>query len=451
MTPTSKVTLAQFKASRSGHFSKIDTLGSFDFYTMCISLEALELGHVSQMQSISASVRATSRRLTEADYSGLSKTLPLAVHEYTHFIDATSTVWGADLLERTASAYTSAVPDETQFIRAKRHQDYLKGIRLPAYYSLVSDCLDQSKPWRCIPSIGKVFALDGNVSARPVLFGRFFNANGQDLVRSPISMISLLEASAMAQELFCTMNLLSNSEEFKFVESKILSDKTLRFIYDKDLTEYSVCVHLIANHLKCSDILQAFGVCSLVVRAALNFPSDHFQKITLGSVSSVLGIAPDHAFVQAVFQGIQCGDRGVLYYLLCEALPSGSHENHAKAREGLSSAMQQLQIDEVEASASALEEVYTLSRRTFEGEGAALSVLRSTCLENFTASTEGKLAVELPWERLHLPPVILGDCETTRLLGRSDGPLARKEFFEECFNELHEGQKWVDRFSEACF
>ncbi|OUR73653.1 hypothetical protein A9Q78_02990 [Methylophaga sp. 41_12_T18] len=54
-----------------------------------------------------------------------------------------------------------------------------------------------------------------------------------------------------------------------------------------------------------------------------------------------------------------------------------------------------------------------------------------------------------PFNFIDLPPVLLGDCETVTASPGVNNAL--REFdIEAAYNELVEGQLWVERFSKAC-
>ena len=84
------------KNSRGNQLSAVDILGRFDFGTTLISLDSLDAKDLSHL----AKKNPEDERLTDEALCDLRKVLPLAIHEYTHFVDATSTVWGIDHLTK---------------------------------------------------------------------------------------------------------------------------------------------------------------------------------------------------------------------------------------------------------------------------------------------------------------------------------------------------------------
>lgn len=104
-----------------------DVEGSYCFSTATVSFESLERRHIDEfIQACDLSVARKSLSLQQ--YQAIAKVMPLATHEYTHFVDSTSTVWGMRLLYKINKAYScddKRQQDETQFWHAKKFYDFL--------------------------------------------------------------------------------------------------------------------------------------------------------------------------------------------------------------------------------------------------------------------------------------------------------------------------------------
>jgi hypothetical protein len=274
------------KTKRWNCFSATDTLGSFDFYTSTVSLDALTFTDVVSAQGeFSSFLRRKHKDHTATiesnAYTTIEKVLPLASHEYTHFIDATSTIWGLRHLLMMKEAYEAddrKGGTEVGFYRAKIFYDHIRMLRLPDYYTLRDGLAPNSTPWQYQFSAGRLFTSQGQTSDRTVVFTRFLNSSGDFIVRSPLSTVSLLEASAMAQEIFIAMFLLANTDpEFRAVEGSLYSARLMKYLYRPDITEYSVCVHLVANMLRLTDPASAFQICARLVNVVLCIPTNYFS------------------------------------------------------------------------------------------------------------------------------------------------------------------------------
>lgn len=437
------------KTERWNVFNKIDLLGAFDFYTTLITLDSLTIADLDQVRQHCPPEMRFDKPLAAAQYAALARVLPLAAHEYTHFIDATSTVWGMHHLKMMNDAYLSddrRGGKEHEFVRAKAFHDHIRNIRLPDYYTLVESQKDSAIPWSYQITQGKLFDNAGNLSSAPVIFARFMNAKGEGLARSPISMVSLLEASAMFQELSVHTSLVAQCEkDFRTVEERHFVERILRSIYDQRLTEYSVCAHIVANRLSCNDIKTALEYCALMVRVCLNATEQTFR--TLGAtapVAEVLQIPREHRFTAGILAGLRNSDRGLLFYLLSQALPIDAL-SRGDAIHGVAEAAAVLGIDIAMLERNSKLEVERLCTSLSGTPIKPISTLATAGFSNMMQTIFSKAVVPLP--KMNLPPVLLGDGNELQVFG---GNMLSKFDVSACFDELYAGQSWVGRFSEGC-
>lgn len=436
--------------------AKVDVLGSFDFYTSLISLDALSAEDIQGMQVALGDgdfkKLVDGGRLTPDQYQLAAKILPLAAHEYTHFLDATSTLWGFKHLSLMNEAYLSDNKygtDESGFSKAKTFYDHSRRIRLPNYYTVVNSKTQNIRPWQSHISIGALFSNEGLITNRPVLFSRFSNSRGEQLARSPVSTVSLLEASAMAQELLLHWLLIQHTEDdFRTVEQKHFETRTLDYLHNPEITEYSVCAHIVANQQQCTNVLATFYLCSVIVRLILNLPESSIQKIADNcSVSEVLKLPKDAPTVMAVQNGLKIGDLGVLYYMVCAALPEQSYVSHKAAISGTIAALETIGVDYATLRSDRNKFAYDLCVELWASKIQSISTLSKAAYDNFQKIGDNDFA--LNFNGLNLPPALLSDSSAS-LIFSCDSNLLTNFNLDDCFNELFEGQSWVERFSEAC-
>lgn len=442
------------RTARRNQLSAVDILGSFDFPTAVIHLKSLNAADIGQAQKLLAGFtpdwnEGNPRLLSGDQFLALAKVLPLAVHEYTHFIDATSTLWGLRHLQQMSGAYTSINDGESGYHKAKSFFDHIRSIRLPSYYTVVQKQSHSKRPWRSTVTIGRIFDTKGGISERPVLFSRFQNSDGEIIVRSPISTVSILEASAMAQEIMSHTNLLKITDsEFRLVEERDFAKKHIDFLYSRDLTEYSVCIHILANRLNCSDSLVAFRMCARLTRIALNFPAVLFDKLSESCpVEAMLDIPLNHEFGQAIRYGLRAHDLGTIYYLLCNTLPLNVIESEEHFTNGIDAAIRSLGIGVEELMEAAEIEAQSLTASVCTTPIEYIKMLALAGHENFKRIQLTR--AELIFTELNVPPSLLGDDTVTHLFSGDKNSL-KKFDLEGCFFELDDGMSWVNRFSEAC-
>jgi hypothetical protein len=253
----------------------------------------------------------------------------------------------------------------------------------------------------------------------------------------------------MAQEVLSHARLLQLTDtDFRMIEEREFSRKHLEFLYTRDVTEYSVCVHILANKLGLNDSLIAFSMCARLTRLVLNFPQIGFDRLAADCpVEDVLEIPKGHEFAQAIRDGLGARDLGTLYYLLCSALPANVSETGKLFDAAVDVALAKLGIE----VKGLTEEIEMEAKKLITSFGASpigyILQLASAGYENLKR-TDFSLA-ELQFNQLNLPPVLLGDDSVTSLFDGKDNSLDKFDL-EGCFFELDDGMSWVNRFSEGC-
>jgi len=418
-----------------------DTLGSFDFFTCMVCLDSIDSHRFDQFLGA----------IEAKDYAVLCRVLPLAVHEFTHFIDSTSTDWGMNHLNKMNEAYCSnnrMGGREEKFYKAKRFLEHARSLRLPDYYTVIDSANGPDRLWQSKFTMGKKFGLDGKLSEDPILFSQFLNARGELIARSPVSTVSILEASAMSNEMLMKTSLINGlNEEEKLVESGIYQRESLDFIYNQNITEYSVCVHIVANQLQCKDVFVAFQICSVITRLVLNFPESLVEKVLSSDIHQVLDLPRGSDFESRVRTGIQNLNLGILYFLMCSALPSNTAESPEKMMTGIGEALEKLNLSLDLLSEEASKEIERIANNLNDSRIKAIRLLSRAGLDNFLnipMTTRGLKVAELS-----MPRVYLGDGTEVSIF-QNDKSFLKDIEIEEIFEELYEGQEWVERFSEGC-
>lgn len=439
------MTYEKFKAknSKSNILSKIDILGSFDFTTCLISLDSIQSSDMKVLSS-------KELQSTEINFK-YRKVLPLAIHEYTHFIDSTSTVWGINHLSMMNDAYLSndrINRDETLFYKAKKFHNHLAKIKYPKYYTTISNLEKQAK-WGAYPTIGIIFDSNGQVTDESIMFLRFSSLNKEEIARSPISAVSILEASAMAQEALTEISLLNqlNKDDLK-IEQKFYLDKIMSLIYNKELTEYSACVHMLANQQQCSDIIQAFYLVSIITRIVLNCTEEVFDAIIDNDkLTNTFDFPETEPFFKRLKDGLKHRNIGVLYYIIVFGLPESSYLNKKSAISGLEQSLNKLEIDIDFIKQSAMKYIEENSKKLIMSNLSAIAQIAKAGKNNF--DTIDIISPSLEFDKLNLPKVILGDSTEVLIFKNPNNSLSEFDL-DKCFDELAEGESWVHRFSEGC-
>jgi len=434
----------KFKAKNADAniLSKIDILGSFDFTTCLISLDSIN--------SKDLKVLSDKRYKDPKINLKYRKILPLAVHEYTHFIDSTSTIWGFNHLIMMNNAYLSndrLNKDEKLFFQAKKFHNHIARIKYPKYYTTVGKV--DTKQWAAYPTIGMLFDNDGQVTDESVMFFRFTSLSKEEIARSPISAVSILEASAMANEVLTEIGLLNQlSKEDFAIEQVFYLKKIMSLIYNKELTEYSACVHMLANQQQCKDIVQAFLLVSLITRVVLNCTEDVFDKIIQNDqLTNTFEFSKEEPFFKSLHNGLKHRNIGVLYYIIVSGLPEESYLSQETAIQGIQESINKLGIDIDFIKSTSNHYVEKNIEKLISSSISSIAEIADSAKSNFDIIDIMSPILEL--DRLNIPKVFLGDTTETLIFKNQDNKMAEFDL-DICFNELSEGESWVHRFSEGC-
>ena len=439
-------------------FAESDILGSFDFRTTIVELNSLSTLDIEACrQSVESFLNKNSgiksAPLSDTSYANIVKVHPLAAHEYTHFLDATSTLWGLNHLLLMKEAYESNEKyggTEKEFYKAKLFHDHIRGIRLPKYYTVVSSSTENIKPWSYQHTSGKIFDAKGKVSNLAAVFTRFLNCSGQSLVRSPISMASVFEMSAMAQEILTHLYYLENTEDsFRAIEANLYSHELMESLYNPRITEYSVCVHLVANKLKTPDALIAFRVCACLSRVILNMPGEYFDRLAKPElIADILSIPEDHEFIERLVNGLQLQDYGILFFVISSALTQDDWNESQEVEILIRAVLKRLDVSTNEMQSKSQSEALRLYKEIGSSRFPEITTLAQAGYENYTRIES--LALRIRFEELNLPPILLSDLSSTLIFQNDGNQLAAFDLDSAHDSLCVDGYEWVERFTEAC-
>ncbi|HDS1772853.1 hypothetical protein NPS33_19010 [Pseudomonas putida] len=447
-----KLTLSQNVRNTGARWNplrRIDTLGQFDFPTAVVMLDSLETHHV---KGVSLADLESKEKFDLATYTRLAKCLPLAVHEYTHFVDCTSTVWGLRHLSMLHRAYTCETTDEFKFHVMRTCYNHLKRIKLPEYYTVVSGQSDTSFPWNWRATSGREFRYDGKPGERPIFFIRFFNEAWEPIVRSPISAISLLETCAMAAELDAHASLLKRIEDDneRLIQTRIFEKESFASIYNPELNEYSVCVHLVANCFDAKEAMQAFWGSAIIARTVLNSSKDVYRLVLKNIKVLFDGVGLRHAQpeAKAIRRGLENYDPGVLFYVFCVSMGRGSLDSIENFIISLSATMRKYGVAYVrDYEKTMLQEAGNILAEVSESSVGTLAILAEAGYENLN-SMVGKCGM-INLHKMNLPPVLLGDNSEYKFHSVDWNKLKDLDV-ESSFLEMLDGQSKMQTFGDAC-
>lgn len=429
----------QKSAKKWNCLATFDTLAQMDFWTTIISLDAFSIQDID----------LSSPKGREA--------FSVAIHEYTHFLDYTSTLWGLRGLKLMNDAYMTDYDKykvkEIDFFKAKKFYDFIRTLRLPGYYTVIHPEVKNTQPWSYTMTVGRKFSSNGTITESPIIFHRFFNAIEEQMVRSPISMVSILESSAVAQELFCKINFLATlNQEHRIIEEKLFKNEMMNLIYNPSLTEYSIIAHLISTHKNNEDLVSTFIIGSIISRIVLNFPLEGFLKIK--EKANLAELIP-HLRSELSFlflKGLESYDLAVLYYIFVSVFSIPQNPTRKKVIDSIKMTLEKLSIDYEWFIKQSKNEAYYLLQDLKKTEIDSLLEIVNAGYDNY--GLIDCLNPFINFNLLNLPPVMIEDKIKESFSEYSffdhENNKLRNFNLDKCWQELSSGQSWVERFSEAC-
>lgn len=219
-------------------------------------------------------------------------------------------------------------------------------------------------------------------------------------------------------------------------------------IYNKELTEYSACVHMLANQQQCKDIIQAFILVSIITRIVLNCTEEVFNKIIDNDkFTNIFDFPETEPFIQRLKEGLKHKNIGVLYFIIVFGLPENSYLNPIVATKGVQESIKKLGIDIEFITKSAINHIEKNTTKLIESSISSIVQIAESAKTNFKCIKISSPILE--FDKLHLPKVILGDSTEVLIFNNKNNSLAELDL-DKCFDELAEGESWVRRFSEGC-
>jgi len=440
--------------TRKNILSSYEFAGSYDFWTTLVCLDSIDENKIEKVKDIYSKYEVefkVAKNIPVDDFREIVDVFTLARHEYTHYIDCTSTIWGLKYLTAMSAAYSCNTDiykntDEENYHFAKSFHDSLRFIRLPKYFTELGPANGQDYDWHYTESIGNRFTKDGMVSDYPVLFMRFLDNSGKLIVRSPVSILSILECSAMSQEIQFKLQALQSRMQFieYKIELNIYESYLKKYLYNKSITEYSACAHLVASKLNIASVFEVFEICSIICRFVLNATDEIYNLIVKkNQIAGILNIPAEHPFAEKFHKGMTYHEPGFLFYLLCRALQKD--KNLHLSVDSLYKALNLMGVSKDECDRSYKKEIKDKEELVKLFPQQTLKHTGERGISN--AKIIDAQSPSLSFEKLDLPPVYLGNGTMYNFFESNNSNLNNLDFI---YQELYIGQRWVERFVEAC-
>ena len=281
----------KYHAKYSGIFANLEAIGSYDDFSQTVVLDYLDeksfLQLLESFQSNTKGDKNAQKATLQANYESMARFYSTCVHEFTHWLDHTSTLWGQKqliLIYNAINAWTNQ--NEREFYRIAIANSERHRARLSTYYTEKYKEIQQENtitPWQYAYGSALEFGIDSRSRTdRPFVYTVFSNSSNEPIIRVPFSMFALTEANATYAELKVkSQSLALLDDDSKLVEQLRLNQEIQRNLYNSELVIYSVATHYLANSTEIDEGFQAYEFSSALAMLCLNLPKELFYSLSL--------------------------------------------------------------------------------------------------------------------------------------------------------------------------
>lgn len=442
------------KARRSGIFANLETIGSYDDFSQIVCIDYLDkpgfLQLIDGFKPYKTNDPSEINKALQKNYDSSTKFYSTCIHELTHWLDHTSTLWGQKQLiyiYNSINAWTNQ--KEKDFYRISIANSERLRARLAVYYTEEYATNIETKvvePWQYEYGSGVEFGIDGRVREdRPFVYTVFKNTNNERIIRVPFSMFALTEANATYAELRNKVQATSVLEESqRLVELNNLDKTIVDNMYNSKLAIYSVATHCLANSIKTSNYLVAYELSSMLSTLCLNLPNSLYQLLKVPQEFEVFGNR-----IQSLKD---IADPGFAFFIIAKNAPQ--YDSNVSLKQLLEEALNNSGLPDLEKIQQlVLMEVDELRNNIINGIHVdKLKFLLSVGKNNITKRGiwgQNYLSVEkLSQSQIMLPPIMLGDGYFTPI---SPNVLPfNQEFMEKWIDQIIDIEGSIEQFIRAC-
>src|SRR5690606_29793824 len=267
-------------------FPNISTLGYYDPFKFKIHLNIFTEDEFKNIRNASYAKTA------------------ILVHELQHWVDHHSTLWGIKYLEKIFNSYHVCIfPHEAVLYNHRQLGLFINRNIFNEYYTeKYNEAVGTfDNRWMFRLTAGFRFDYKGNVDrSKPIPFIRFYDHNDKPIIRLPISVAALLEATAVYSEYRYKLNAISTLGEPHRNNQLARINKDLEMLFHNSaLTIYIGIVHMTAKFLDIQNPLEAYHCSAIISKITLNLPQTVMAMISIPKEHEL----PDNACKQMVSNG----------------------------------------------------------------------------------------------------------------------------------------------------
>ncbi len=295
-------------AEHKGFFPNAGNLGQFCYRSQTIQLHRTRANEFRQA-------------IEDRNFAAIREDLEVIFHEITHWADTIGTLWGQRHLRYVFSAYEVVLnnyPEQT-YERVVALHDAERRLRYPDYYRFVHNTPTRATvetPWRIAWTVGHEFDAYGRINRQhPIIFVRLSDhGTGEEAIRQPLTVGSLLETSAMWSEMRTGLEAFALLDPIQAaIDKRLHSEKMKEYLYNPNVTEYTAPAHMLSVLCQIGEVYSTYEHAAMLIQIALNLPQKYVCKLSVsGAPPSVLTALRNR------------GEPGFIFAALCEAAPKSS-------------------------------------------------------------------------------------------------------------------------------
>jgi hypothetical protein len=434
----------QSHAKNLGIFANFETLGTYDDFSQLVMLDYLDEQGFLQL------LKLAKESAVSANYESMKRFYSTSVHEFTHWLDHTSTLWGQRQLifiYNAINAWTNQKEQDFYRIAISNSERYRA--RLAVYYTedyKINLPKTVTQPWQYEYGSGLEFGIDGRPREdRPFIYTVFSNSDNKRIFRVPFSMFALTELNATYAELRVKGQMFASLDnDSRLVEESRFRQELIGNLYNSGLVIYSVGVHCLANSIKIDEVFQAYEHSSALATLCLNLPRELYYSLSVPKDFNVLGNR-----VQALQK---LADPGFAFFSIAKQAPK--YQQEVPIEDWLEEALKNAGLPKLEIiidlilvqmkelETEIIDGIYTEQLKNL------LSVGRQNFIQRGIWGQNGLSMETLTKTPLILPPIVLADGYTIPLVENTI--FITQKDMDKWIEKIFEIEISMDEFIRAC-
>lgn len=388
--------------------------GRFDYGSNLIELDRYDSRHKAFIEQALRFPKAS----IDKDYHSVQKVRAYALHEVTHFIDFTTTLWGVEYIARKSALLG-------KLISGADFQQALDVFMLNASEIEMHDDLKEGD--------GSIELLSCDVVSHAVMYDKahggyiyicFLN-KGEIVYKTPVSMLSVIESNAFSNEFIGLLVDLEKVEDVvgREIEKQRIERELNGYLDSPEFSEYTVFIYLAKKHFSCFDLKDVLSLVSSLCRFSMSI-----STVDMAKMANIL----EGSFKEQVVGNQICMDmrRGGCRHVLCFKtllfLYGWVEEMSGSMRESLLDNLRRRPFDTIcllWKERFNVDVIWSLAELEFGVMCRSIkesSILLDHYMVEESKKANGGVSSRIPpgmigIERLKAPNILLGDCEEVKL------------------------------------